>query len=285
MPAWETGDLDVAARAGARTTSTCSQPFVDARRQGRGDQPDLRDDDAPRVPGAAARGAAAAAREGSPRLVRDPSRAPVGDPQRAALQHRLQVDAGRRRSPTTRPATCARRRVGFKGRDLLRKIPGVAAEADDGVLRPRRHLRDEGRGLRAVERQGRAEGVRRHEGRRAPRCGRPTARSPRCSSSSTRAGSRCTRCRSWRAPTARTASRRSSSAGRGGEPRATKGGRGAMKTVERDEILDYATYEERRGAIRAAAMRGEGRAPRPRRRRTSRSCSRTTTRSATRSRR
>ncbi len=62
--------------------------------EGGGPQPHLRDDDAPRVPRAAAGGAAAGgaqARRARPR----PLRAPLGDPRPAPLQHRLQVDAGR----------------------------------------------------------------------------------------------------------------------------------------------------------------------------------------------
>ncbi len=57
-----TGDLDVRAPAGARTTSTSLMPFVERGREGAGDQPDLLDDDAARVPGAAAEGARPRAR-------------------------------------------------------------------------------------------------------------------------------------------------------------------------------------------------------------------------------
>ena len=129
------------------------------RGQGGRHQPDLRHDDAARVPGAPARGRCGPRRASSPsscatppsssgRSARSPASTPTSSRRRAG------------RSPTTRPATCGRRRVGFKGRDLLRKIPGRPAEAHHGVLRPRRHVRDEGRRLRE-QHQGGAEGLRR----------------------------------------------------------------------------------------------------------------------------
>ena len=58
MPAWETGDLESVRQAGGPQPEA-AQALRRRRGEGRGDQPHLRDDDAPRVPGAAARGAAA----------------------------------------------------------------------------------------------------------------------------------------------------------------------------------------------------------------------------------
>ena len=129
----------VAAAPGAHATSSGSAPFVERGRQGAGDQPDLLDDDAPRVPGAGAGGAIAPRARKLAAAVRDPGEFLWSIRNEPRFNTDFKTHAGRRRSRTTRPATCARRRVGFKGRDLLRKIPGVQPKIDDGVLRPRRH--------------------------------------------------------------------------------------------------------------------------------------------------
>ena len=71
--------------------------------------------------------------------------------ERAALQHRLQERAAGRPVAYHAPCHLRAQAVGFKGRDLLRKIPGVHGRRHgDGVLRPRRHLRHDGGGLRGL---------------------------------------------------------------------------------------------------------------------------------------
>ena len=145
--------------------------------------------------------------------------------------------------------------VGFKGRDLLRKIPGVVPKmtmeccGHDGTYAMKVE------GFEQLD-QGRPEGLRRHEGGRrrglgdrlpARRAAVPAARGPQAAAPDVDPGPRLPRGR------LREEGRGAGRRGRGG----AEGRRGAMKTVERSEILDYATYEERRAAIRDAAMQAK----------------------------
>ena len=161
MPAWEHGDLDDAARRRRARTSTCSLPFVERGRQGARDQPDLLDDDAPRVAGPARRRRTASARGAARGRGHGPERVPVVDPRTSRASRRTSSRRRRaERSPTTRPATCARRRSASRGATCSARSPASPSRHGDGVLRPRRHLRDDGRGLRALAAH-RQEGVRR----------------------------------------------------------------------------------------------------------------------------
>jgi glycerol-3-phosphate dehydrogenase subunit C len=121
MPAWETGDLETVRKQAANNLDVL-MPFVEAGQGGR-HQPDLRDDDAARVPGAAPE-ALRPRRAEARRAVRDPSSS-CG---RSATSPASTPTSSRRRpAPVAYHAPCHLRAqaVGFKGRDLLRKIPGV----------------------------------------------------------------------------------------------------------------------------------------------------------------
>ena len=138
--------------------------------------------------------------------VRGPERVPVVDARGAALQHRLQEHARRaRRLPRALPPA---RPGGRLPRPRPHpQDPGRRRRRGDGMLRPRRHLRHEGGGLRALA-ADRRQGVRRHAGARAPTiwvtdC--PLAAHP--VRAARRRRSRCTRCRCWPAPTGATPSR------------------------------------------------------------------------------
>ena len=161
-----------------------------ARCQGARDQSDVFDDDAPRVPRIArrrrsrARAAARRSRDGSERVL-------VVDPHRVALLDRIQVEPRRsRRVP--RAVSLARAGEGLQSARPVEEDPGRRAHARQRVLRSRRHPCDDGRRLRAFTARRQAR-VRRHAGGARARCGRPIARSRRCSSSNTRASRRCTR--------------------------------------------------------------------------------------------
>ena len=154
--------------------------------------------------------------------------------------------------------------VGFKGRDLLRKIPGVVPKmtmeccGHDGTYA----MKVEGFGASIKVGQKAFDGMKdadaevwatdcplaalqfqQHAGRKPMHPMSILARAYREDGFAKKV----------EAPAA--ARRRG-----GGEGR-----RGAMKTVERSEILDYVTYEERRDGDPRRRDEGEGRAPRPRR--------------------
>ena len=199
MPAWESGDLpELQKRAHAQPR----RPAALRRegRQGAGDQPDLLDDAAARVPRPWWRPRTASA----PTQLADggarPQRVPLVDARRAALLARLQV-APRRRSPTTRPATCARRRSASAAATSS-GAPGCETSTfvaeccgHDGTYA----MKVEGFEAVAAHRR---EGLRRHAGARGHHLGDRLSAGRASSSSSTPAASRCTRCRCWRAPTA-----------------------------------------------------------------------------------
>src|SRR6185295_12927687 len=124
---------------------------------------------------------------------------------------------------------------------------------------PRRHSRHEGGRLRG-EHQGRAEGLRGHEGRggrgvghRLPARGAavPAARGQEAHAPDVDPGAGLSRRR------LRDEGRETGAPGRVAEGERRREGREEMKTVARDEILDFVTYEERRGPIREAAMRAK----------------------------
>ena len=104
------GDLDDAARAARARNLDVLLPLRRGGRQGAGDQPDLLDDAAAGVPRAGGAGGSRARARSWPRRCSDPERVPLVDPQRAALLHATSSRTPGERSPTTRPATCARRR-------------------------------------------------------------------------------------------------------------------------------------------------------------------------------
>ncbi len=152
-----------------------------AGRQGAGDQSHLRHDDAARAPGSPrARGAGG---RGAPRRGGHGSgRVPVGHPRGAAVQRRLPEHPRSDRVPgAVSPAGAGR---GLPRARPPAPDPGGPREHGARVLRPRRHLRDDRRGVRAL-RPDRAEGDRRPPrgrrggvGDRLP-AGRPAVRAAR----------------------------------------------------------------------------------------------------------
>ena len=134
--------------------------------------------------------------------------------------------------------------IGFRARDLLaRRIRGRSCPVVR-VLRPRRHLRDEGRELRGGA-PHRPQGVRRHAGAGRRRPGSPIARSPPSRSSRTPGRSRCIRCRCSPAPTAATRSRR-----RRGDPCDRCN---ARRSSTRDQYEQTPRFCAGRGAARSSA--------------------------------
>ncbi len=124
MPAWEHGRPRDAAQAGGEQPRA-ADAVRRGGRQGAGHQPDLLHDDAARVPGAAARGARPRARRKLAAARAGPLASSSG---RSATSRASTPTSSRPRAgPVAYHAPCHLRAqaVGFKGRDLLRKIPGV----------------------------------------------------------------------------------------------------------------------------------------------------------------
>ena len=182
-------------------TSTCSLPFVEKGAKVLAINPTcsmmLRREYPSCSAGGPRAGRAALAAGGA-----RPQRVPLVAARGAALLTRLQDPSRQGRLPRALPPA-------RPGRRLQRPRPhpahrGARRDRRGRVLRTRRHLRHEGRGLRGVAAH-RAEGLRRHAGAGGRPPGSPTARWRRSSSSNTPAESPCTRCRSWPAPTGATA--------------------------------------------------------------------------------
>ena len=176
---------------------------------------------------------AAADRERARRLaaaVARSGRVPGSIRERAALRDRLPGLAARARSPTTRPATCARRRSASRAATSCESPASATRQVGeccghDGTYAMKVE------GFEAVAAAIGAQGLRRHAGRGRATTGSPTARWPRCSSSSTPARSRCTRCRCWPAPTGATPF----PPARGGGPMRAGGTLGDCSTTRRYE--------------------------------------------------